>query len=302
MTTERTCLGIVNVQSWIRNILGTADSRKKKPKTIFSSRSLLIDSFFSNVVPGVGISYHEVFQVFVNAGINVYISGGCIRDLLLQRECSVIDVDFSFDCDEKKIIDITEKHKWLYSKRSDFPVIIIGDRKKCCLQGISTKFTINAPLKANEFAINSIYYHYNNQLLIDKTGCGFEELFQLRIKIPMKEYEEWLQGDLMGPGYHKIFRFWKMLGRGFIPDANTQTFLIRKTEQFFKKNKSQFLEQVTSCIGLDYDDKLSFFKGSRMLMGINWEKEVIDPLSQEIEKKYQLKESLWEKSTYNKPS
>jgi hypothetical protein len=285
-------INAINAESTIQNL----------PKTVFSSRSLLIDSFFNNTLPGVGISYHEVFQVFVNAGINVYISGGCIRDLLLQRERSVIDIDFSFDCDENKMMNIAAKHQWLYAKREDFPVIIIGERKKCCMQGISTKFTIDAPLQANEFPINSIYYHYNNKQLIDKTDRGFEDLFQMLIKIPMKEHEKWLQGDLMGPGYHKIFRFWKMLGRGFIPDAATQTFLMKKTEEFFKENKSQFLEQVISCIGIDYDDKLSFFKGAGMLMGKKWDNEVLKPLEQEIEKKYHLKESWWEKSTHNKLS
>ncbi len=263
------------------------------------SRQGFIDKFFLKKVPGLNISYGQIFDIFNKNGIDIYVSGGAIRDLLGIRSSSVIDIDFSFTGNVEKIVEIAKENFWQFSKRPDFPVIQIGIRKDCCLQGISVDYTLKAPIESLDFCLNNITYHYNAKQLIDRTGKGFDAIFKQKLNIPLEDREKWLGGEVFGSIYNKIFRTWKMLGRGYGLEPSLHSFLYSKTIKFLQTDRQEFLENMIFYLGRDYDDYDSYLIGSGLLMGNKWKNEVITPLENEILSSFKNKEELWESYTFN---
>lgn len=258
------------------------------------------DQFFSKQVPGLTISYNDVFEIFSNNGIDVYINGGVIRDILCMKFEKVMDVDFSFTGTIENLVEIARNNFWQYSKRPDFPVIQIGDRKGCCLQGISTEYTIHAPIESIDFCINHIIYHFNTKKIIDRTGKGFNAVLNKRLDIPIDDKEKWFLCEVVGFVYGKIFRGWKMLGRGFLMEYSLQSFLCSKTNVCFMENETQFLKYMCIYLGRDYDDYESYKKGCMLIMGEEWVSQVIISNKNEIINCFYDKENLWNKYTFNR--
>lgn len=266
--------------------------------SIILSRQKFIENFFQNLVPGLNTTYQHVFDAFLKEGIDVYISGGAIRDLLNLRSSRIFDIDFSFTGKIEKIVEIVQRNHWKFSKRPDFPVIQIGDRKECCLQGISVKYTLKAPIESLEFCLNNVIYHYNTKEIIDRTGKGLKAILSQKLNIPIEDKGKWLACDSLGSVYNKIFRFWKMIGRGFVPDASLHSFLYSKSKDNLEQDREKFLQDMTSYLGRDYGDFDSYARGCALLMGIKWKDRVIVPMENEIISCFRKKEELWNQNTY----
>ena len=163
---------------------------------------------------------------------------------------------------------------------------------------MSNDFTINAPLVSLEFCLNSVFYHWNTKSLIDPTSKGCEDILNGKLSIPLDNKKEWLFGDGLGFRYSKIFRFWKLIGRGYIPEASAQVFLIDAAKKGLENNKNEFLMELARYLGRDYNDFESYSQGCSVVMGKQWRDEVIQPMLDEILKSYRIKEEAWDKHTY----
>lgn len=266
--------------------------------SIIFSRQKFLEDFLLNPVPGLNTSYHHVFEIFQNKGIEVYISGGLTRDLLGMRSSQVLDIDFSFTGPIEKIVEIAQENFWKFSKRPDFPVIQIGNLKDCCMEGISVDYTLKAPIESLEFCLNNVSYHCNKKQLIDRTGKGFDAILSRKLNLPIEDKEKWLSGEVFGSSNNKIFRVWKMIGRGFILDAPLHPFLYAKSKDSLKLNREQFLQDMVLYLGRDYGDYDSYKKGCALLMGAKWKDKVIVPMENEIVSSFKNKEMLRNKYTY----
>jgi len=261
------------------------------------SRVPQIDAFFERTVPGLSISYNKVFETALQHGVEIYVSGGAVRDLL-SRQLNPIDVDFSFSGPIEKMVEIAKENHWLFSKRPDFPVIIIGSRKECCLQGITTDFTLSAPMKSLEFCLNTVFYDCRNKKLIDRSAKGIEDIIRKKLTTPIEDKQMWLDGEGLGSRYNKIFRFWKLVGRSFIPEKSLRDFIVSQTRTALENDKSQFLEGLSYYLGRDYEDFTSFELGCKLTMGIEWKEQILEPLKDKIVESYEKKEQLWNSFTY----
>lgn len=265
-------------------------------QAIGTSRLSQIDAFLGQTVPGLAVTYNKVFETLHQRGIETYIGGGMVRDLL-SRQSNPIDVDFSFTGDVEEIVEIAKENHWLFSKRPDFPVIIIGNRKECCLQGISADFTVSAPMQSLEFCLNAVFYDCKNKKLIDPSSKGLEDIVRKRLNIPIEDKQLWLYGDEFGSQYNKIFRFWKLVGRRFTADKPLRDFIISQTKMTLENDKSQFLEDLSYYLGRDYEDLKSFETGCELTMGRNWKEQILDQLKEKIEEYYNKKEQIWNSFT-----
>lgn len=260
--------------------------------SLILSRKNYIDKFFQNQVPGLNTTYQHVLDAFVKEGIDVYINGGAIRDLLGMRTSRILDIDFSFTGEIDKIVEIAQKNLWKFSKRPDFPVIQIGDRKECCLQGIPVKYTLKAPIESLEFCLNNVIYHYNTKEIIDRTGKGFDAILSRKLNIAIEDKVKWLAGSSLGTAYNRIFRFWKMIGRGFVPDPSLYAFVYSKSKDLLKQDREKFLQDMALNLGIDYGDFDSHVRGCALLMGIKWKDQVIVPMENEILSCFKKKKSF----------
>lgn len=263
---------------------------------LIQNRLTLIERFLLNQVPGLLVSYRTVFDRIIQEGISVFLSGGIIRDLCGRISTTPFDVDFSFNCDVERIVEIAKGNGWKYSKRPLFPVIQIGNRKECCMQGISTTYTINCPPHALEFGLNSVFYDYRFKTIIDPTSQGCEDILYRRLKIHLKDKKKWLFGDSMGYRYNKIFRFWKLIERGFKPEASTQSFIIKQTAIAIQTDRSLFIKELIECFGKE--DSRKYTLGCSYLMGKEWTERFIIPEQGKIENFRQTINRIWDSYTF----
>lgn len=265
--------------------------------TIFNNITINnIEQFFLRCVPGLNMTYSHIFKIFVENGIDIYISGGLMRDLTFSN---VLDVDFSFTGSIEKIVEIAQKNMWQYSKRPNFPVIQIGDRKRCCLQGISTEYTLQAPIESLDFCVNHITYHFNTKTIIDRTGKSVDAAINKRLDIPIDDADKWLTNEVIGSIYNKIFRSWKMVGRGFVMEESLQSFIWSTTKTFLMQDREQFLKDMVFYLARDYGDYDSYKKGCALIMGNKWQSNIIAPMETEIISNFYAKEELWNIYTFN---
>ena len=117
---------------------------------------------------------NEITDMFRREGHEIYLIGGCVRDLLLDREPD--DYDFCASADAEEMIRICRKYGLEYNdehRSIDYIIVYYGDKKIDInkFQGGSLK----TDMLVRDYTMNSLAYDTVRQEIIDYVG-GIEDL------------------------------------------------------------------------------------------------------------------------------
>lgn len=178
-------------------------------------------------------SYKNIFKEIRKISPTIYIYGGSIRDLLLDKKLS--DVDILFDADIEEVKKLCKKNKWACSKIDEkWSLIVFGSDIGVTLEGhYKSACYMNQKDVDYDFTINRLVYDTKNNLLIDLTGTGLVDLINEHIKIPVSrgKYFLWARTDWKRP-----LIYFKLKLKGFTPvDNYTEKFIVDYIERNFDK-------------------------------------------------------------------
>ena len=153
-----------------------------------------------------------VFDKLKAENIKVFLHGGIVRDLLMGVRSA--DIDIIFDKDVQAIKPLCEKYRWPCSEimvREQY--INFGISKGAGLEGANLSKTFMAPLWEHEASVNALAYDLQNNVLIDITGYGLEDIArgQFRLGAHPHDWLKWAK-DAKRP-----FRYFKLIQKGFAP-------------------------------------------------------------------------------------
>lgn len=208
-------------------------------------------------VPGMGVTTIDFLRAMRQDGCSMYIMGGAVRDLFINRVSK--DIDVETDCDLSTVVQNCryryESPYYLPAKtycRRNGRIAHFGTANYVAEQidlG-STEHTFYGPVKNLEYTPNAIAYDTGSlSVVIDLSGTGIEDLCNKKIRIPIKsggnaatERKAW--ADVGPPSGKKIFRYWKLRSKGF-------TAYDQATLDFIKAQSQTYI---------DYDGWMAFKK------------------------------------------
>ncbi|XP_028404373.1 uncharacterized protein LOC114527011 [Dendronephthya gigantea] len=193
-------------------------------------------------VPGLGkTTIKDVLDKLKEGGCLCIPFGGSVRDQFLGRK--TLDIDADSPCDANKIVEICKKH-WedKYCKGppewAKLKIVHIGDKEgdgeDIDLANWNNSFFGN--LTNLEYTTNSLAYYddavANRGVVIDFTASGVNDTCNklIRIPVPRDQWKDWYQGDAW-----KIFRYWKLLAKGYEAESNElPSFIKNKTKELLQ--------------------------------------------------------------------
>lgn len=230
----------------------------------------VIEQFLQNTVPGLEVSYRDVFNACIAEGHDIYIKGGLIRDLLSPYKQTPHDLDFMFTGSKEQIIKILQKHHWKYTVSPGYSIIVIGDRDGVFTEGTPYKLFFAENEFQKEFTVNNIYYHVNTKKFVFDSADGLEDLESYRLNIKSENWEQWLYGS---PGYYKyakLFRVWKMVGKGYIHQTRLEDFIREQTFLAQSSNEQLFLAELLEYLSNHVEAYDDIANGCKAIMGQEW--------------------------------
>ena len=193
------------------------------------------------------VSFYHLEDIFAilsqHEDSESYIVGGAIRDLLSQRAAKDFDIvtnvptvlsTAAFETAGWKV-SLTGQVFMVLSIQKDGRQYEIANFRKdgVYLDGRRPETveigTIEEDAKRRDFTINALYYNYNTGELKDPTGLGFEDIRHKVLRFIGKP------ADRIKEDYLRIFRFYRFLSRGFMPDPTS----LRACRELFNEGYSK---------------------------------------------------------------
>eukprot|EP00931_Biecheleriopsis_adriatica_P050585 TRINITY_DN29298_c0_g1_i1.p1 TRINITY_DN29298_c0_g1~~TRINITY_DN29298_c0_g1_i1.p1 ORF type:complete len:568 (-),score=103.69 TRINITY_DN29298_c0_g1_i1:19-1545(-) len=199
-------------------------------------------------VPGLGgPSYLEVFNGLtqnLDWENHIYLFGGLVRDILRRTVGNDIDIGFSAPACELE--SICQRHG--YTCHVDGDYIIIGDENgEEYLEGMVIAYNgIQSPEHA-DFAMNTLFYDFKNDIIIDKTGIAIPALIanQVTLPCPRERWKSWLDIN----GVRVCFRFYKFILRGFQYETAEMTFVVQMLLKSWTEDAEHTVETGRIALG-----------------------------------------------------
>eukprot|EP00929_Paragymnodinium_shiwhaense_P067179 TRINITY_DN33814_c0_g1_i1.p1 TRINITY_DN33814_c0_g1~~TRINITY_DN33814_c0_g1_i1.p1 ORF type:complete len:620 (+),score=110.56 TRINITY_DN33814_c0_g1_i1:164-2023(+) len=187
------------------------DLRVYKSATVTEALRLIC----SAPVPGLGgtTTYMDVFRTLTKSPVwanHIYLFGGLVRDILRRTVGNDIDIGFSAPAAELEEICNSAG----YTCRLDGDYILIGDEYgEEYLEGMVISFNGIQPPEHADFSMNTLFYDFTNDIIIDKTGLGVPAVLDNRCVLPCSRdrWQSWIDIN----GVRVCFRFFKFLLRGY---------------------------------------------------------------------------------------
>ncbi|NGX43556.1 MAG: hypothetical protein K940chlam7_01854 [Chlamydiae bacterium] len=257
-----------------------------------------IEAYLQNTVSGLTVSYREVLDALVASGLQVFIKGGGIRDLLSLTASDPHDLDIVVTGTMEDLISTLNNTCWRYTHLPGGRVVYIGDHRNHPIE----VFPLNGvPVAGNEnfleFTINDILYDCNAKRFFYGFEIGFEDLRHDRLNIVAKDWSQWLYRD-KGWDYHKIFRFWKMVGKGYVFSTELANFFYNETMRVLRENPEKFQRNLLVYLGSHYHCFDDLYHGSVAAMGYDWAQQNVLSLREGVEKKSKDIEEKKDQYTY----
>lgn len=254
----------------------------------------LIEGYLKTNVPGLSVTYLDVLDAIAAEGYDVYIKGGLIRDLIQDDGKQPIDVDFSFSCTADQLEALLVKHQWHYTRLPGYDFVDIGDRNGLYLEGTPLCWTLVDNEYKLDFTVNNILYHYNTKKFIDHSDIGINDVKNRKLNVIANDWKKWLYaGDPEEKCGTKIFRFWKMVAKGYIYTIELENLIYSETLTRQQQKPELFRTELIDYLSCHYRNFEEVVRGARLIMGNEWVEETIIPLEEEIIKKEQsLKKEL----------
>lgn len=260
-------------------------SYQKEFRQDYAQKVEIIETFFQTTVPGLDVSYRDVFNTLIEEGQDIYVKGGLIRDLLSPNPQRPHDVDFVFSGTKEDILAVVNKYQWQHTTQPDYSLITIGDYKSICLEGVSKSGYLPTNDNQLEFTINNIFYHVNSRSFVTNSKESFEDLDYSRLRVRAEDWKEWLYGSHGSYRYAKLFRVWKMIGKGYIYQIDFESFIKKETLTAQKDDCELFNEELLKYLSNHYESFDDIARGALAVMGGEWQAEYVLTLQQEAEKK-----------------
>ncbi len=266
----------------------------------YSSEIETIEQFLTRQAPGLDISYREFFDALIEEGIEVQINGGAIRDLLSDPEIEPRDVDFVFSASREKMVEIVAKHHWKYTAlpKGQYRVII-GDKSAQFLEGVNDKTTDAAYPEKLDFTVNGIFYDLVKKKFNPDMDERIQDLKNKRIRVLSADWDKWLLDGHDNINYVKVFRFWKMVGKGFIYRTDFEQYLQSVVVDAMEKDQDAFLGKLVYYISGHYPAYDEIARGCIAVMGYEWYAENMLSRKESMYREYLKFESELDKYTYN---
>jgi len=256
-----------------------------------------IEAFLKKPLPHVErVSYQDVIDALIARGFDVYIKGGVIRDLLSMNSIDPKDVDIDFTGTMEELIEILEANRWTYTHIPGRYALIIGDYQSIFIDAVPTGHTpyLDRINSISEFTINNIFYHCNTQGFLEGFDTGLRDLRDDRLQIIAKDWRLWLYGTDPDPGrrYYKIFRFWKMVGKGYVYSTEMSQFFLDEIDNILKQDQEQFIKELVVYLSSHYKSFDEVYRGCLAIMGNDWTYNNLLSLKDEINREHRQKEKL----------
>ena len=168
----------------------------------------------------------EVIDTLLERDVKLFLHGGTLRDFFMGKHKGT-DIDLVFNEPLTFIQTICLENAWECPPEKAVPkfqYILFGGDKGVSLEGVNMNSTFFVPLVRHEFTVSDLAYDLKNNILIDITGRGLEDVIYRRIRItpPEKLWETWATED-----WKKPLRYFKLELIGMKPvNARTRKFCV----------------------------------------------------------------------------
>lgn len=263
------------------------------------AKSEKIEVFLKKQVPGLSVSYRGLIDVLIEEGCHVYLRGGVVRDVLSFSKIEPNDVDLDYTGKVDQLIAICQKYHWQFTHFPGRKIVTIGDPLKGGIDAMPMRWDEKTDNESMlEFTINNIFYHCNTRSFTKSSEAGLKDLTYDRINILTENWKAWLYQGGIHP-YYKVFRFWKMVGKGYVFSQRLQDFFIEETKLIMNNDpkgwENDLFEHLSSHF-FAYDD---IFHGAIAIMGYDWTEEHLSAHKEKMEHLYYKILREKEQNTYN---
>lgn len=198
-------------------------------------------------VPGLGeVSYLDVFSTLSSTEWrnHIYLFGGLVRDILRRLVGNDIDIAFSAPAAELEAMCQANGYKC----HLDGDYILIGDESgEEYLEGMVISFNgIQASYHA-DFSMNTLFYDFANDIIIDKTGVAIPAVVanQVAIPCPRDKWDCWFDIN----GARVSFRYFKFILRGYSYESDEMAYVTQRLLEFWRHNAESTIEIGRIALG-----------------------------------------------------
>jgi hypothetical protein len=199
-------------------------------------------------VPGLhGPSYLDVFKTLTAGSVwenHIYLFGGLVRDIIRRTVGNDIDIGFSAPADE---LEATCKTASFVCKRDGDYILIGDDDSDEYLEGMVISYNgIQAPEHA-DFAMNTLFYDFANDIIIDKTGKGIQAVLNNSCDLPCPpdRWKSWIDIN----GVRVCFRYYKFLLRGYTWKTEEMIFVLQTLIDFWSRQPDHTIDVGREALG-----------------------------------------------------
>jgi len=243
----------------------------------------LIEDYLQKQVPGLTVSYREVFDAIITEGYDVYVKGGLIRDLLQVDGSQPVDVDFSYSCTADQLETILTNHQWQYTRLPGYDFVDIGDHEALFLEGTPLSWSLIENEYKLDFTVNNILYYLNTKTFIENSEVGIKDVRNRKLSIIAEDWRRWLYADdPEEKSATKIFRFWKMVAKGYIYTVEFEELVRNEALSREKTYPEYFKKELVEYLASHYRTHEEVVLGARIIMGNDWVEKHVVPLETEI--------------------
>lgn len=210
-----------------------------------------VQEMLGKIVPGLTVSFKEIFDAFGAAGCPVWLIGGTVRDLLAKSKPN--DVDTAILCDSRVVKRVCTQKGWMHSPEDHvtdpyFSVGIAHGENEEYLEGFAIDLVMKDPFTP-ETTVNMLFWSVKESFVLDPSNFGVSDAANkvLRPAAPPKElvahgttwstWRQWILGSFSGPQHMRHNRYLKMRMRGWTPVRDTLTQPAESCFQFFMGNQ-----------------------------------------------------------------
>lgn len=250
-------------------VYSTDEVINKQKRVEDQSVSLKIETFLDTNIPDLSLSYREVIDQFLLNGIDIYLYGGAIRDLIQGEKPN--DLDFIFFGDLELIKTVLTDCGWPYTVKQIKmgTLITIGDPKgKHFMQGMSDQDAQIYDVNALEFGCNSIFYDCRLRNFLPQSKLYIIEVMERKIEPTSRDWKTWLYCNKRR--HLKIWRTWKMMGRGYQASLEYCQFIRSEILNMRYPELDLFQEDLLRYLSREYEEFDVIAEAASKIMGDEW--------------------------------
>jgi poly(A) polymerase len=207
----------------------------------------------------------DLVELFLDAGLRVFIVGGAPRDWLLGQPGR--DIDLSMDR------PLEEAHRLLREAHPDIDPVLLRLERFGTLRwgneagGVdlnilrswkdiqndemwTTTFVAREDLREDaltrDFSLNAFFYDCRERVLWDPLGCGLEDLHARRLRLITHP-------RVLDTSYRTTFRILQFLCRGYVPTSNVLEHLERSADHDIQGMEGRLRQWIPNHLGPTFE-------------------------------------------------